>query len=110
MTTVNYITDKFSTLSSNYPRFYSLFNESFIVGIITLFFGKITFEMLNSTNAFNKKNILKNKKNIQNRNKICLTLFLVGFIVHIVNEILGLNCYYCDKQCLQNVSNFIQEK
>tara|TARA_B100001093_G_scaffold481005_1_gene511376 strand:- start:70 stop:393 length:324 start_codon:yes stop_codon:yes gene_type:complete len=107
MTTVNYTTNNLKILGDNYPRFYSLFMESSIIGLMTLIFGKITYDFINNRNPFNKKNILKNKKNIDERNKICITLFLVGFIIHVFNEMLGLNCYYCSKQCVQNVSKFI---
>ena len=68
---------------------WSLLFHAIIIGIITLVFGNIIF------------NLSINKKNQYNVSKPCginLAFFMTGFIIHIVLEIVGLNKMYCDKK------------
>jgi glucose uptake protein GlcU len=63
--------------------------EAIIMGIITLIIGKIGFYL--SLND-------EQKKNDQNQNpNLGLIFFTIGFLLHFIIEIIGLNKWYCDK-------------
>lgn len=67
--------------------------EAFVIGIITLVIGKIAF------------NLTINKKNKDNEKEkpygIEPALFITGFLLHFIIEIVGLNKWYCEK-CIIN--------
>jgi|TARA_Y100000816_G_C25740999_1_gene389923 hypothetical protein len=95
--------------SDEYPRYISLFGESLFTGLATLVIGKIALDLFDCKNpfSFSKKignNLTKEKK--LERYKLCLAFFVSGFLIHMIIELIGLNCYFCGKQCLKNVSNF----
>ena len=72
---------------------YQTLFEAFIIGFITLTIGKIAF------------NLTLNKKNIESKEKISepfglnITLFITGFFLHFIIEIIGLNKWYCNNKC-----------
>ena len=67
------------------------------VGVLTLIFGHVIFYL----------GVEKNKKNDIKKyfNNLSTTLFLIGFLLHIFLEIVGLNKWYCDKRCIISVKN-----
>ena len=95
--------------SEDYPRIITLIGESILTGFATLIIGKIDLDLFDSKNpfSFSKKignNLTREKK--MERYKLCLSFFVSGFIIHMVTELFGLNCYFCGKQCVKNISNF----
>ena len=74
------------------------FLEAIIIGIVTFIIGKIALSMTVTTN----------KKENENENEIQgldLTFFLTGFILHFIIELVGLNKWYCDKECFSVFKN-----
>ena len=72
---------------------YKIISEASIIGIITLLLGKIIMGLL----------FKKNKNNYHKHPKgLSFAFFSTGFILHFVIELLGLNCWYCDKKCRLN--------
>ena len=63
-------------------------SEALIIGIITLIIGKIAFNL-----TINKKN----KDNTEKPYGLDITLFITGFLLHFIIEMIGLNKWYCDK-------------
>ena len=99
--------------SNEYPRIITLLAECVFTGIATLIFGKIILDLFDSKNPFNFSNKLIgnyeiNKKECKKRNKMFMAFFASGFIIHLIIELMGLNCYFCSKQCLKNISNFVE--
>jgi len=70
--------------------------EAIMIGIITFIIGKIFI----SFNSDNINNEYKNKPYLLN-----LTFFLIGFLLHYIIEIGGLNQWYCDKKCMADIAN-----
>lgn len=66
--------------------------ESIIVGIVTLIIGHIIFNI-----SINNKKKDEQQK-IKETNKINLSFFMTGFILHIILELFGFNKWYCDKK------------
>ena len=66
--------------------------EAIGIGILTLIIGHIIFY----------SGVDKNKREeIEKYNKhLSLTLFMIGFVLHLIMEFGGLNKWYCDKQCM----------
>ena len=62
--------------------------EAFLIGFITLIIGKFTF------NFTVEKKDQKDQKDQTNLN---LILFITGFLLHFIIEIVGINQWYCDK-------------
>lgn len=79
-------------------NFKTLF-EATTIGIITLIIGKIAFNLtLNKNNNDDNNNedvIFPNNEPYG----INLTLFITGFLLHYIIEILGLNKWYCNGKC-----------
>jgi len=76
---------------------YKTLFESIIIGIITFIIGILCIKFIER-----KEDKNKNKKSLY------FILFLIGFILHFIIELLGLNKWYCDKKCilrLKNISN-----
>ncbi len=73
--------------------------EASVIGIITLIIGKIAFNLtLNKNNNDNNENedtIFPNNEPYG----INLTLFITGFLLHYIIEIIGLNKWYCNGKC-----------
>lgn len=67
--------------------------EAFVVGLITLVVGNIVFRLVIDKSKY--KNNKYYKKNIKNINK---SFFIIGVIIHILLEIVGINKWYCDKK------------
>lgn len=76
----------------------STFVEAIIIGIITFIIGKVFFSLTSNDTDIN--NEYKTKPHTLN-----LTFFLIGFLLHYVIEIGGLNKWYCDKKCMMDISN-----
>ena len=74
---------------------YKVASEGIIIGFITLLLGKIIMGLL-------IKN--KNKKHPTGLN---IAFFSTGFLLHFIIELLGINCWYCDKKCATNIRKFI---
>ena len=68
--------------------------EASIIGIITFVLGIVFIKM-------SEKKEDKNKKKF----RIYISLFLTGFILHFLIEIIGINKWYCDKQCMVRIKN-----
>lgn len=71
------------------------FCEAIIIGILSLIIGKIGFHL--STNKANREKKYKEFPHLG------LILFLTGFILHYLIEFIGLNKWYCDKKCFDNI-------
>jgi hypothetical protein len=63
------------------------FAEAFAIGVITLVLGKTGI-------YFGLTEEEKDKKEQQN---LALVFFLIGFVLHFLIEIIGLNKWYCNK-------------
>ena len=70
----------------------SLTLEAISVGILTLIIGNVVFYL-----STDKSKINEIKKYYTNIN---MTLFIIGFIIHFLLEIIGLNDWYCNKKCM----------
>jgi UDP-N-acetylmuramyl pentapeptide phosphotransferase/UDP-N-acetylglucosamine-1-phosphate transferase len=76
--------------------FLKQFIEAIVIGILTLFLGKIGFHL-----SMNEKERQKKYKELPH---LGLVLFLTGFLLHYLIEFIGLNQWYCDKQCFNNMN------
>lgn len=74
---------------------YKVASEGIIIGFITLLLGRIIMGLL-------IKN--KNKKHPKGLN---IAFFSTGFLLHFIIELIGINCWYCDKKCAANIRKFI---
>lgn len=74
---------------------YKVASEGIIIGFITLLLGRIIMGLF-------IKN--KNKKHPKGLN---IAFFSTGFLLHFVIELLGINCWYCDKKCSAGIKKFI---
>lgn len=74
---------------------YKVISEATIVGLIVFLIGKMIISFT------------VNKKNKSLPKGMNLAFFLTGFILHFAIELLGLNCWYCDKKCASQICNFI---
>jgi hypothetical protein len=74
--------------------------EAIIIGFLTLTLGKIGFHL--STNNENREKKYKEFPHLG------LILFLTGFLLHYVIELIGLNQWYCDKKCFNNINIIAQ--
>jgi len=61
--------------------------EAFFIGFITFIIGKTAFYF--SVDEKDKKD--------KNENNINIILFVIGFLLHFIIEIIGINQWYCDK-------------
>jgi uncharacterized membrane protein len=68
--------------------------EELVIGFITFTIGIIFIKI-------SEKKENKNKKNYN----IYISLFLTGFFLHFIIEIIGLNKWYCDKKCLASIKS-----
>ena len=70
----------------------ALLIEGFFVGILTVIVGTIVGYVLGNIFSNNLPKICKewNKNHIME-----ITLFIIGFIIHIFCEIVGINKWYC---------------
>lgn len=66
--------------------------ESFIAGFITLILGNIIFNLL-----INKSDKNKHKQN-NTRKNINKSFFIIGVVLHILLENIGINKWYCNKK------------
>lgn len=67
--------------------------EACCIGIITLILGKIAIYL-----TFNENDRKEHEKKYKDMNII---LFLIGFTLHFIIEMIGLNKWYCDgKKCV----------
>jgi uncharacterized membrane protein len=73
--------------------------EASVIGIITFVLGIIFIKI-----SEKKEDKIKNKKNY----RIYISLFLTGFILHFLIEIIGINKWYCDKQCMVRIKQIAQ--
>jgi hypothetical protein len=84
--------------------------ESLTIGLITLIIGKIVLELFNPNNPFKQYNKYGLPYATPNENKdkrkICIVLFITGFLIHIINEYFNINCFFFSKQCVKNISHF----
>jgi hypothetical protein len=76
--------------------------EAIGIGILTLIIGRIIF--YSGVNKDKRKEIEKYNKHLS------LTLFIIGFILHFIMEIGGLNKWYCDKQCTLRLKDIAKIK
>ena len=72
--------------------------EAIMIGIITFIIGKVFFRITSDKTELD--NEYKNKPYGLN-----LTFFLIGFLLHYIIEIVGLNQWYCDKKCMDGILN-----
>ena len=80
----------------------SLTLEAIGVGILTLIIGNVVFYL-----STDKSKINEIKKYYTNIN---MTLFIIGFIIHFLLEIIGLNDWYCNKKCMIALKEISKEK
>jgi len=74
------------------------FLEAIVIGVITFIIGKIAFNItINKSNNKDEQNTVPYG--------LDLTFFITGFLLHFFIEIIGLNKWYCDKQCISGVTN-----
>ena len=62
--------------------------DACIIGLITFIIGAIGLNVSDPDENNNKK-----------RNKIYIIMFITGFLIHFISEIVGINKWYCDKKC-----------
>lgn len=62
--------------------------EALVVGIMSLVVGHVVMKLTITD---------KEKKN--NNKQLYITFFTIGFLLHFILEIAGLNKWYCDKKC-----------
>lgn len=76
--------------------------EAIGVGVLTLIIGHIVFNL----------SVEKNKRNEIEKiyNNLSLILFLIGFLIHFILELIGLNKWYCDKRCSINLKEISKLK
>ena len=109
---LNYTVNKVNfidPISDKYPRLLVLTGESLFVGFCVLVIGKIVLDFFNSKNPFkfNKNPDTKyHRDKFRDKCKLYMAFFISGFAIHMLNELFGINCYFCSKECLKNVSNF----
>ena len=72
--------------------FTQLFIEAFVVGISVVIVGTIISLILKQ---IIKSDLPKECKNWNKYYVMEITLFLIGFLLHILYEVLGLNKWYC---------------
>jgi uncharacterized membrane protein len=70
--------------------------EASAIGFITFILGIIFIKI-----SEKKEDKVKNKQNF----RIYISLFLTGFLLHFIIEILGINKWYCDKKCMVGIKN-----
>ena len=76
------------------------FMEAIIIGLITFTIGKIFINFtIKKSNKDNYKDDYKNPYGLD------LTFFMIGFFLHFIIEIIGINQWYCDKKCLAGFVN-----
>jgi len=75
---------------------HSTISEASIIGLVTLILGKLMIEVFIREKS--------KKKNITNG--VYFSFFMTGFILHFLIEMLGFNCWYCNKTCADNLCNF----
>jgi len=73
--------------------------ESIIIGFITLIIGRIIYNFVkDETDKTDQEIAIFNTK-------LNIILFLSGILLHYCIELIGLNSWYCDKQCFTNLKN-----
>ena len=75
---------------------YKVISEATIIGFITLLLGRIVMGLL-----------IKKNKNKKHPKGINIAFFSTGFLLHYVIEMLGINCWYCDKKCMAGIRKFM---
>lgn len=76
--------------------------EAIAIGLITLVIGNIAFFFTDYNTNENKE---KKEKKANNLN---LLMFITGFILHYLIEIINLNKWYCDKKCINGLLNIVK--
>ena len=66
--------------------------EAIGIGVLTLIIGRIIF--YSGINKDKREDAEKYNKHLS------LTLFMIGFVLHFMMELGGLNKWYCDKKCM----------
>jgi len=66
--------------------------EAIGIGVLTLIIGRIMF--------YSGVNKNKREETEKYNKHLSLTLFMIGFVLHFMMELGGLNKWYCDKQCI----------
>ena len=72
-------------------------SEASVIGLVTLFLGKLMIEVFIREKS--------KKKNITNG--VYFSFFMTGFVLHFLIEMLGFNCWYCNKKCVDGLCNFV---
>jgi uncharacterized membrane protein len=70
--------------------------EACIIGVITLIIGIICIKISE------KK---EDKQKNTNKSRLYISIFVTGFLLHFIIEIIGLNKWYCDKKCMAGIRN-----
>lgn len=78
-------------------NFTSLILEAIGIGVLTLIIGRIVF--YSGVNKNKREEAEKYNKHLN------LTLFMIGFLLHFIMELGGLNKWYCDKHCMNGLKN-----
>ena len=76
---------------------YKIVSEASIIGLITLIMGRIIMKLI-----MKKKN--KNQRHPKGLN---IAFFSTGFLLHILIEVLGFSCWYCNKKCVSGIRKFL---
>jgi hypothetical protein len=75
--------------------------EAIVIGIITLIVGNIGIYFIDNEES---NEIKKKKKN----NNLNILFFVIGFVLHFIIEIVGINKWYCDKKCINNIKTLLK--
>jgi hypothetical protein len=81
--------------------------EAIAIGLITLAIGKFAF-FFTDYNVDNNTDNNVDKKKKKKEKYLNLLLFITGFILHYVIEIINLNKWYCDKKCINGLLNIVK--
>lgn len=69
--------------------------EAYVIGLITLILGIIFIKI--------SENKAEKKEKHNSKLKIYISLFLIGFFLHFIIQIIGLDDWYCGKKCMRNI-------
>lgn len=71
---------------------------AYIINYIREYYKKNNHPITCIASCVNNYNIKNNKKTY----KFYLTIFLIGFFIHLIIDYIGLNEMYCKKECYDN--------